>query len=218
MKNLWKELSLLGVVILPYLYLSMIWNELPQRIPTHFNLSGEADDWSDKSFLLYMPGLLILGIYLFLLYLPKLDPKGRFAEMGVQYFRFRFILFLFLTMLQVYLLRVTLDGNMQHPNVLLGLLGGFFAALGNFFQTIRPNYFMGIRTPWTLESDSVWKKTHLLAGRVWMAGGLLILLLSFFFRNESLFLIISGTILGLLIVVPIVYSYLFFRQEKQLMS
>ena len=214
MKGLLKELSILGLIAIPYVYLATIWHNLPEIVPTHFGMNGEPDDWQNKTFLLYMPGAILIGIYLLFLVLPKIDPKGKIQQMGDKYFTFRFILFLFFALLNVYILYKTQEGKLGSPNMMLALIGGLFAALGNYFQTIRPNYFMGIRTPWTLQSEAVWKETHRLGGRLWMIGGIAIVLLSFFILDNKTFSIVFGIIVAILVIVPVIFSYTEFQKEK----
>lgn len=219
MKNVTRELSLLALIAIPYVYLASIWNSLPETVPTHFNLAGEPDDWHHKTFLIYMPGVIMLGVYLLFLLLPKIDPKRKIEQMGdKKYFSFRFIVLLFLAMLNMYMLNQTQVGKLESPNMLLGLIGGLFAALGNYFQALRPNYFMGIRTPWTLESESVWKKTHRLGGRLWMGGGIFIVLTSFIITDNLTFAILFGVVLAILVIVPVVFSYTEFRKEKKMVN
>jgi uncharacterized membrane protein len=88
--------------------------------------------------------------------------------------------------------------------------------LGNYFQTVRPNYFIGIRTPWTLENEQTWKKTHRLGGRLWMAGGILIVFISFIIRSNNALAITFAIILSVMVIVPIVYSYIEFQKEKKM--
>ncbi len=219
MKNVMKELSLLALIAIPYAYLASIWSTLPETVPTHFNLAGEADDWHHKTFLIYMPGAILLVMYLLFLVLPKIDPKGKIEQMGEKkYFSFRFIILLFLALLNVYLVNKTQAGKLESPNVLLGLLGGLFAAMGNYFQALRPNYFIGIRTPWTLESESVWKKTHRMGGWLWMGGGILIVLLSFFIADNTTFAIVFGVVVAIMVIVPLVFSYTEFQKERKMVS
>jgi uncharacterized membrane protein len=87
--------------------------------------------------------------------------------------------------------------------------------LGNYFQAVRPNYFIGIRTPWTLENEQTWKKTHRLGGRLWMAGGILIAILSLIIWNNLAIAITFGVILSVMVMVPVVYSYLEFLRLKK---
>lgn len=93
------------------------------------------------------------------------------------------------------------------------LIGLLYVILGNYMKTIKTNYFIGIRTPWTLENDIVWKKTHKLAGKYWFIGGLLVILLGFILEpkpNMVSFIIITTIIT----IIPVVYSYVIFKQLK----
>ncbi len=211
-----KESVLWVLIILPYVYLATIWNKLPDQVPTHFNISGNADAWSGKTTLLFLPGAMGIGIYLLMLLIPVLDPKRKIQQMGVKYYNFRFMLTFFFSLFATYLLFVSNSGSLKNPNLLIGLIGALFAMLGNYFQTVRPNYFIGIRTPWTLENELIWKKTHRLGGRLWMAGGVLIAILSFFIKSNSALAITFGAILSVMVIVPVVYSYTEFLKEKNL--
>ncbi len=208
-----KEALLLLLAALPYLYLGFIWGQLAERVPIHFDANGEADGWSGKELLLVVPTGLGLLMYFLLHAIPFLDPKGRLQEMGGKYDRLRFVLILFFSALAVYLLRASYTGSIG-LNGLLGFLGVFFAALGNYFQAIRPNYFIGIRTPWTLESTQVWRKTHYMAGYLWIGGGLLIALLALLIADEGTLLALFGVLLTIMAVGPLVYSYRTFRKER----
>jgi uncharacterized membrane protein len=213
-----KESILLACVILPYVYLTFIWNALPEKVPTHFNFNGVADRWSDKTFLLLVPAGLGVFIYLLMLFIPLIDPKKKIRQMGDKYSSFRFMLGFFFAMLSVYLLYVSKEGGMKNPNLLIALIGVFLALLGNYFQTVRPNYFIGIRTPWTLENEQVWKKTHHLGGRLWMVGGILVAALSFIINNNHLMGIVFGTLLFVMVIIPVVFSYTEFKKEKKMLN
>jgi uncharacterized membrane protein len=209
-----KELVLGAFIALPYVYLTTIWNQLPEQVPTHFNIEGVADDWSSKTTLLFIPGALGIGIYLLMLIIPILDPKKKIQQMGDKYYTLRFILTIFFSLLATYLLYVSNTGSLKNPNMLFALIGALFVVLGNYFQTIRPNYFIGIRTPWTLENEQIWKKTHRLGGRLWTVGGVLIAILAFFINNNQTFSIIFGVIISLMVIVPVAFSYTEFKKIK----
>ncbi len=215
MKKYFAELILIVISLLPYAYLWLIWEQLPDTVPTHFNFQGQADDWSSKSTLLYLPGLLGIGIYLLMLILPSLDPKNKLRDMGQKFFTIRLILALFMTALSLYILYASWDGRMNGPNFIMLIMGAFFAALGNYLQAVRPNYFVGIRTPWTLENEEVWKSTHRLGGKIWMIGGLMILLLALIRNHTVLISILFGVIMTIMVLVPVIHSYRKFRQLRQ---
>lgn len=218
MKNFSKELILLIILVVPYVYLAMAWDELPQTVPTHFDLSGKPNDWSDKSALLILPGAMSLLVYGLMYFAPRLDPKRKIKQMGDKYYTLRLIMTTFISALMVYVLIISKEGMMKNPGTLLALLGGFFAVMGNYFQTLRPNYFIGIRTPWTLENETVWKKTHTLSGRVWMVGGLLIIITALVIHTSTGQFIAFASLMSLMVIIPVVYSYIVYRREKKLME
>jgi uncharacterized membrane protein len=201
-------------ILLPYVYLATIWNLLPDQVPTHFNLDGNADSWSGKTSLLLIPGTLGLGIYLLMLIIPVIDPKKKIQQMGEKYFSVRLLMTIFISVLSIYILKMTNVGSLRNPNLLIALIGGFYAILGNYFQTVKPNYFLGIRTPWTLESEQVWKSTHRLAGRLWMIGGLLIVIISFAIQSNYALAFVFLIVTLILAIVPIIYSFSEFKKLK----
>lgn len=213
MKKWTRELLLWILIVLPYVYLASIWQELPDKVPTHFNTQGDPDGWSGKSLLLLIPAALGAGIYLVMLLGPVLDPKKKIGEMGDKYFRLRLLLTVFMSALALYMLYVTKAGRIENPQWLLVLIGLLVAMLGNYFQALRPNYFLGIRTPWTLESEEVWKKTHYLGGRLWMAGGLLIVVLALLIKHRQPLLVAVIAIFFLIVLIPVVFSYVAFKRK-----
>ncbi|HQX45160.1 MAG: SdpI family protein [Saprospiraceae bacterium] len=214
MNKLTKEILLILISLLPYIYLAFIWQQLPERVATHFNIEGTADGWSSRSTLLYLPAILGLGIYFLMLIIPAIDPKKKIQEMGDNFFSIRLLIAVFMAALNVVILNAAKEGGMENANILLVLMGALFAGLGNYMQTVRPNYFVGIRTPWTLESESVWKLTHRLASKVWMAGGILIVFLSLLLQDSKLVFIIFFVLVSVMVIVPVVYSYLLLKKER----
>jgi uncharacterized membrane protein len=210
-----KELVLWALIVLPYVYLATLWNNLPEQVPTHFNLQGVADGWLSKNSLIYIIGALGIGIYLLMLIIPIIDPKKKLQQMGDKYYMLRFILTFCFSLIALHILNSSSEGGIKKPMILFFILGILIAMLGNYSQTIRPNYFIGIRTPWTLENEKVWKNTHSLAGRIWIICGILIAILGVFIENSQLFSIIFGIILAIMVIVPVGFSYTEFQKEKR---
>jgi uncharacterized membrane protein len=211
MKKYLKESILWILILIPFIYLWLIWNSLPPQIATHFDFEGNPNGWTDKNSLIYLLGGLGICPYIIMLFIPILDPKKKIEQMGDKYFFLRLLMTFFMTGTSVYIL-YNGNGNKINPGLIIGFLGLFFAVLGNYFQTVKPNYFIGIRTPWTLENENTWKSTHRLAGRIWMAGGILIVLFSFITESNSLLWIVFGIITGIMVIVPVVYSYIEFKK------
>jgi uncharacterized membrane protein len=213
-ENLKKEFPIIGFVLLPFIYLAYLWNSLPEKVPIHWNYKGEIDDWGTKYSLVGVLFLLPVFTYVLMLLIPKIDPKKRIEFMGGKYYQIKFVLVVFMSVLALYIIHSSNSQTLSSPNIVLVLIGLLFMALGNYFKVIKQNYFLGIKTPWTLESEEVWKLTHILAGKLWIVGGLLIVIFSLVIPediNFYLFIIITAIIT----IVPIVYSYLIFRKLKK---
>ena len=211
MEKFKKEIPFIAVALLPFVYLAYIWNELPKEVPMHWNATGEIERWGDKSELFMMLFMLTGITYFVFLIIPYIDPKQKLQNMGNKLNNLRLILALFMSALAIYIL-YSVQQKTSNPVLIFPLVGLLFAFLGNYFKTIKPNYFIGIRTPWTLENEEVWKKTHLIGRKLWFVGGLL-MALTFVLPNKIqiyTFLAIAAVIT----IVPIVYSYLEFKKIK----
>lgn len=157
------------------------YGQMPDTVPTHWNIEGKADAFGNKSIYLWLgPGLMAFGLLLSIS-LPYLSP----AKFKIDPFRetFNTIMF-FILLLMFYINGITMYGAL-HPGQEFGkwLVGGiflFFSLMGNFLGRIKPNFYMGIRTPWTLASEEVWKRTHRMAGKLWLVGGIIAALLAVF--------------------------------------
>jgi uncharacterized membrane protein len=209
-----KELPLVLIVLLPFIYLASVWNTLPEKVPVHWNMQGEIDRYGDKTELLIIPIFLPLLTYLLFLVIPKIDPKNKLHNMGQKYQSLRVILTLFMSVLALFILYSSKNQSLENPNYIILGIGILYLVLGNYFKTIKPNYFIGIRTPWTLENETVWKDTHKLAGKFWFIGGIIIVFSSLLFE-EKYNLILFLTVSAIITVIPIVYSYFRFVKFKK---
>jgi uncharacterized membrane protein len=212
--NLKKELPLIGIVLLPFIYLAYIWNQLPEKVPMHWNIKGEVDRYGEKIELIIIPILLPLLVYIIFLIVPKIDPKNKLNKMGNKLQTIKFLLTTFMSILALFIIYTAKNESFANPNYIVLLIGVLYIIFGNYFKTIKANYFIGIRTPWTLESETVWKKTHKLGGKMWFIGGIIVVITSLILGKETnftIFLIITGIIT----IIPIVYSYITFKNEKK---
>ena len=212
--NLQKELPLIIIVLIPFVYLAYVWNSLPEKVPLHWNMEGEIDRYGEKSELILIPLLLPLLIYVLFTIIPKIDPKGKIKNMGNKYTILKSIMTLFMSALAMIIIYAALNETLYNPNYIVLLIGILFAVLGNYFKTLRANYFIGIKTPWTLENETVWKETHKLAGKLWFAGGLLIVLTSILFDKKTNFTLFA-IITVIITLIPVVYSYIKYQSLSQ---
>jgi len=189
MKNklLWLEVALL---LTPLVAVATLWNELPERIPIHWNLAGQINGWGSKFSLFVMP-VANLVIVALLHFLPSIDPKLRHSVGGPGRMQhalqiLRLALVTFFGAIFASQMAATLGHALPMRRLVPSATLLFLAIIGNYLSNLRPNYFAGIRTPWTLESPETWRATHRLGGRLLFFGSIVLLLLQFVVR-ESLF-------------------------------
>jgi uncharacterized membrane protein len=209
-----KEIPLIVIVLLPFIYLAYVWNQLPEKVPMHWNIKGEIDRYGEKTELLLIPFLLPFLVYIIFLVIPKIDPKNKLNKMGNKLQTLKVLMTTFMSVLALFIIYSAKNQSFANSNYIVLLIGVLYIILGNYFKTIKANYFIGIRTPWTLENETVWKETHKLAGKMWFIGGIIVVLSSLILDeqpNFTLFLIITGIIS----IIPIVYSYIIFKNEKK---
>jgi uncharacterized membrane protein len=209
-----KELPIIGIILVPFVYLATIWNELPETVPIHWNSKGEIDNWGNKLSLIGMLFMLPVLTYVILSVISKIDPKKRMSLMGRKLYQLKFILVLFMSILALFIIYSTKSQTISSPSFVFVLLGALFMILGNYFKVMQPNYFIGIRTPWTLENPEIWKTTHVFAGKLWFIAGLIIILGSLIFESagfSKVFMIIVFAIA----IAPIAYSYLKFKSHTK---
>jgi uncharacterized membrane protein len=209
-----KELPIIAIVLMPFVYLASVWNTLPEKVPTHWSAKGDIDHWGDKIFLITVPFMLPVFIYILFLIIPKIDPKKKISLMGGKFYQIKFVFVLFASVLALFVIFSSKSQSFSSPNFIFVLIGILFIAMGNYFKVIQPNYFLGIRTPWTLESNEVWKLTHVFAGKLWFCGGFLIVLGALLFEAVffSTVFIVFVTVLAL---IPMVYSYIKFKEIEK---
>lgn len=211
--SLAKELPIIIIIILPFLYLAYIWNTLPAQVPIHWNAQGEIDGYAGRISLLLIPFALPVLTYIIFSCIPKLDPKGKIGLMGTKYHHLKLLLVAMMSLLALFIIHSSKKASIGTMNYIFAGMGILFVILGNFMKTIKPNYFLGIRTPWTLENEQVWKETHELAGKLWFIGGLLITILTLLLPRAYGFNLFIG-ITVLLALVPIIDSYRRFQKYK----
>ncbi len=206
-----KEIPLLAIVAAPFIYLASVWKDLPQNVPVHWDVNGEIDRYGEKTELILIPFLLPLLVYAIFSLVPLIDPKGKIQQMGNKYFMLKAAMTIFMSLLAMLIIYAVKNETLYNPNYIVLLIGILILILGNYFKTLRVNYFIGIRTPWTLENENVWKATHQLAGKIWFIGGLLIIVCSIMLDKKLNFNIFIG-IMIVISLTPIIYSFVKYRQ------
>jgi len=218
MKRTWRgELVQLLPIVAMFVVAALCWSHASDRIPVHWNWRGEVDRYGGKFEGLLLLPIISLGLYLLLLVLPLFDPgKANYRTFAGAYNLIRLTITLFLSAIYAVGVLVSLGYHVD-MNTVIGLaMGLLFIVLGNVMGKIRPNWFVGVRTPWTLSSKLSWTKTHRLAGWLFIVMGLLAVAWA---------ISQSAWMLGLMIAVDfacgitmVVYSYLVYRKDPARMS
>jgi uncharacterized membrane protein len=201
-----REISLFLLTAIPVIYLLLNWGLLPEKMPTHFDFDGDPNGYGSKLVYVFLP----LGVYLLMIVLPFIDPRKKNYELfSGTYFKLRVILCVLFGTIDTLVIYNTLHGIEKMGLLMPIIFYLLFTMLGNYMGTIRPNYFVGIKVPWTLNSDVVWIQTHKLAGKLWFWGGLVGIVSLFVIPKPE---ILMAIIIGTLVIVPIVYSYFIYQR------
>ncbi len=184
---------------------------LPDKIPSHWNVAGEIDGYSSKTFTLLFYPALTLGLYLLMIFLPLLDPlRKNYEKFKTPYYFIRLVLVVFMALLFFFSIMAGYGyrGNIQY--LMIPAISLMFVSFGFILPKIKKNWFVGIRTPWTLGSDVVWEKTHQFGGKSFMVAGILSLFTIFLSSELAFGLFIAIILVGSLI--PVLYSYIIYRK------
>ncbi|HWC54110.1 MAG TPA: SdpI family protein [Chitinophagaceae bacterium] len=211
-----RWIFVLVLLSIPWIYLATIWGAMPESIPVHFGINGTPDKYGEKNQVLVFSSIITgiaLLMYLILTNIYKIDPKRYATKQQGVFLKIAMVMVVFLSFVNVIILRWTIQQHTGSLNLFLVAIGLLFAYFGNIMHSIKPNYFAGLRLPWTLESETNWKATHQFASKIWFAGGILIALLALFIKPMVMFFVLMGIIL-IMVIIPMIYSYRYFKKEK----
>lgn len=195
-----------AVILLPIIAGLLLWDRLPDRIPTHWGMGGEVDGWSGKGFAVFTMPALMLGIQLLCFFVTASDPKRgnirrKYLSMVL------WIIPVLSVMTSCISYAVALGAQIRVEQVIPGFIGLMFVIIGNYMPKFQQSYTMGIRLPWTLSSEENWNRTHRFGGKIWALGGIGVL-----FCTLMGWGIASIVILAVVVIVPTVYSYALYRK------
>ncbi len=188
-----------------------LYPHLPDQVPSHWNLKGEIDSYTNRTLGAFLLPILTLSLYLIMMIFPLIDPRrDNYLRFKRAYQLMRWCLVLFLGGLYVLTMLFTFGYPVNIGLIVKGGVALLLTVIGNFMGQFRHNYFVGIKTPWTLANEDVWQKTHRFGGRVWVVGGLVCLAMSPFEAMWASYIFFASILV--MTVVPIVYSYLLYRR------
>jgi uncharacterized membrane protein len=192
---------------------ALLWNQLPAQMASHWDVNDQVNGYMPRFWGVFLMPLVTVVMFLLFLIIPNIDPlKANIAE-----FRDAFNLFItFIVGFMVYIHALTLRWNLGYTNLGIGkamlpAMGLLFIVIGSMLRKAKRNWFIGIRTPWTLSSDSVWNQTHRIGSILFMVSGV-IAVIGGFFGGTVAFWSIMIPIFGTTIFL-VMYSYVLYQRE-----
>jgi len=208
-----KKLILTSIVILlPILIGLILWNKLPDQVPTHWNSAGEVDGWSSKVFAVFGLPIVLFAVHWMCILVTSVDPKKQNIEGKVLWIVFWIcpIISLLVGMLSY---GAALGVEFKVDKIMLAIMGIMFIVIGTYLPKCKQSYTVGIKLPWTLNDEENWNRTHRMGGKLWVISGI-ILLLSMLLPTSAMAIVVLAVV-GVSVLVPTVYSYLLFREKEK---
>ena len=204
-----------GLVIAALAVALSIWAypSLPPTVATHFNLRGTPDGFSSRFVAVAIGPLVIVGMTLLFNVLPKFDPRREnYAKFLSTYWLFANAVIAFMLIIHGIVIATGLGYSVRIDRLMPLFIGLLLVVIGNYLTRVEPNWFVGIRTPWTLSSDTVWRKTHRTGGGLMVLGGLMVATAAFLPHAMLLPLLVAALVVAA--VIPVVLSYVLWKREQ----
>ena len=211
-KNKWTLVITSVIILLPIFGGLLLWEQLPDKIPFHWGLNGEVDGWASKPVAVFLMPAMMLAVQWVCVLATTMEPKGRAATSTKMMGIVLWIIPLLNIVLHVMVYTAALGHKINAAVVMPLIIGAMFVIIGNYLPKCKQSYTMGIKLPWTLNDEQNWNATHRLAGKLWVAGGVLTMLCAVL-PPVATFIVMMGVLLVML-VVPTVYSYLFYKKHN----
>jgi uncharacterized membrane protein len=209
MKPTRSQVVSLLLVAAAFALAAALYARLPESVPTHWNASGVADGFVPKPWGPFVLPLVMLGMFVALFAMPGISPRGYGLERFQGVFELlRVVVMEFLFVVTALVLFAGIGAPIPMDRAVYGAAGLVFVVLGNFMGKLTRNFFLGIRTPWTLASEEVWLRTHRLAGKLFVLAGLALMAIG----------VMGGGVIAVLVTVaaaagiPAVFSYVLYRR------
>ena len=210
-KYKWTLLITSIIILLPMCFGYMLWDELPEMMATHWGVDNQPNGYSSKAMAVYGIPLIMLAMQWFLVLMVELDIKKK--NHGPQMLNLMLWTIPVMTLLvNAVTYSYALGLNLNVGFFVLLFVGILFIVIGNYLPKCRQNWTMGVRTRWTLSDPENWNATHRFAGPLWMLGGFIVILGSFFSSHTA---VAIGLVVLFLVMafVPVLYSYIFYKKH-----
>ncbi|MGC8932793.1 MAG: SdpI family protein [Candidatus Methanodesulfokora sp.] len=208
-----SEIIILGIILLSFVVSIYFYPQMPEEMASHWNAQGQVDGYLSKFWGLFLMPFFLVGLALLFTAIPKIDPLKANIEKFRQYYD-GFVILFFIFLLSIHFQVILWNiGIKITPNATLPIwLGLLFFYCGILCENAKRNWFIGIRTPWTLSSEKVWDKTHKIGGKLFKIAGI-VSSVGVIFQSYALFFMFVPVIL--VAIYTVVYSYLEYRKEMK---
>lgn len=204
------QIIILWIILISFLIGICLYTQMPEKMASHWNVAGEVDGYMPKFFGLFLMPIFSVGLFLLFIFVPKIDPLKQNIEKFRKYYD-GFIILIIGFFFYVYILTIfwNLGFRFNMAQLMMPALGALFYYCGVLMENAKRNWFIGIRTPWTLSSEQVWDKTHKLGGKLFKIAGII-----------TLFGIILESYAFIFLIVPIIFisiyliAYSYFEYQK----
>ncbi|MBR9706027.1 SdpI family protein [Candidatus Pacearchaeota archaeon] len=210
-----KKTTILAVLVILVGFIISIYYypQMPERVASHWNAKGEVNGYMGKFWGIFLMPIVSIGMLLLFLAIPIIDPLKKNIEKFRKYYDgFVVLMMIFFLFIQTSIIFANLGYKFNISNIIIPAVALIFIYLGFILDKIKRNWFMGIRTPWTISNDKVWEETHKLGSKLFKIAGLIILV-SIFFQEYMIWFILISVLLAALI--PVVYSYFLWKKLKK---
>jgi len=207
-----SAIIILGIILLSFLIGIYLYPKMPEKMASHWNAQGQVDGYVSKFWGLFLMPFISLALFLLFILIPKIDPLKANIEKFRKYFD-GFIIFTILFLFYLFTLTIFWNFGVKFSmnQVLPPAFGILFFYCGILIEKAKRNWFIGIRTPWTLSNDKVWERTHKIGGKLFKVVGI-IAFLGIIFPNYAFFLILFPVIA--VSIYTVIYSYFEYRKER----
>ena len=197
------------VLLIPVIVGLLLWNQLPDPMPSHWDIHGEVDGWSSKAFTVFGLPALMLVLHWVCVFASMADPKWKNYNTKMMKLALWICPAIGL-ILSFMVYPAALGYSVPVENIMPLLVGALFMVIGNWLPKCEQTYTMGIKLPWTFASEENWNATHRFGGKVWFVGGIITMLTAFFANFWILVVILAA-----MVILPTVYSYLYYRKHEK---
>ncbi|MFH0868389.1 MAG: DUF1648 domain-containing protein [Candidatus Woesearchaeota archaeon] len=201
----------LVIILISFIIAVYFYPQMPDKMASHWNAQGNVDGYMPKFWGLFLMPVVSVGMLLLFILIPKIDPLKKNIEKFRKYFDW-FIVLIIAFLFYIYLLTIFWNLNLRFnmTSMIIPALGVLFYYMGILTENAQRNWFIGIRTPWTLSNDIVWNKTHKLGGKLFKIAGILALF-GILLQKYALLLVLVPAIS--VAIYTFIYSY--FEYKKQ---